>query len=324
MANIQVFEYQNNKVRTVDMDGEAWFVLKDVCGVLDIADHKVVARRLDEDEVCQTPLTDSMGRQQSTTIINESGLYHVILRSDKPEAAPFRRWVTNDVLPAIRKTGSYNAPQLTRSQLLATALIAAHEELEEKDKQIETMKPKALFADAVSASKKSILVGELAKLLSQNGISIGQNRLFDWMRKNSYLIKDPKRSDYNLPTQRSMEMGLFEIKETTIQHSDHVSINRTPKVTGKGQVYFVNLFLRSEKQEPTVPSGFELEVKMKLLQRGMKQTELIQAVQSDTGLFLDDSYLYKILRGERKPEKIIQSICKILEIEQNTENEPQM
>lgn len=207
-------------------------------------------------------------------------------------------------------------PQLTRSQLLATALIAAHEELEEKDKQIETMKPKVLFADAVSASKKSILVGELAKLLSQNGISIGQNRLFDWMRKNSYLIKDPKRSDYNLPTQRSMEMGLFEIKETTIQHSDHVSINRTPKVTGKGQVYFVNLFLKSEKQEPTAPSGFELEVKMKLLQRGMKQTELIQAVQSDTGLFLDDSYLYKILRGERKPEKIIQSICKILEIEQ--------
>ena len=111
-------------------------------------------------------------------------------------------------------------------------------------------------------------------------------------------------------------MGLFEIKETTIQHSDHVSINRTPKVTGKGQVYFVNLFLKSEKQEPTVPSDFELEVKMKLLQRGMKQTELIQAVQSDTGLFLDDSYLYKILRGERKPEKIIQSICKILEIEQ--------
>ena len=207
-------------------------------------------------------------------------------------------------------------PKLTRSQLLATALIAAHEELEEKDKQIETMKPKVLFADAVSASKKSILVGELAKLLSQNGISIGQNRLFDWMRKNSYLIKDPKRSDYNLPTQRSMEMGLFEIKETTIQHSDHVSINRTPKVTGKGQVYFVNLFLKSEKQEPTAPSGFELEVKMKLLQRGMKQTELIQAVQSDTGLFLDDSYLYKILRGERKPEKIIQSICKILEIEQ--------
>lgn len=140
-------------------------------------------------------------------------------------------------------------PQLTRSQLLATALIAAHEELEEKDKQIETMKPKALFADAVSASKKSILVGELAKLLSQNGINIGQNRLFDWMRKNGYLIKDPKRSDYNLPTQRSMEMGLFEIKETTIQHSDHIFINRTPKISGRGQVYFVNLFLKAKKTQ---------------------------------------------------------------------------
>lgn len=248
MANIQVFEYQNNKVRTVDVDGEAWFVLKDVCGVLDIADHKVVARRLDEDEVCQTPLTDSMGRQQSTTIINESGLYHVILRSDKPEAAPFRRWVTNDVLPAIRKTGSYNAPQLTRSQLLATALIAAHEELEEKDKQIETMKPKALFADAVSASSQSILVGEMAKLLSQNGIQMGQNRLFAWMRENGYLIKDRKRTDYNMPTQKSMELRLFEIKETSIAHSDgHTSINKTPKVTGIGQVYFVNLFLKTEK-----------------------------------------------------------------------------
>ena len=250
MANIQVFEYQNNKVRTVDMDGEAWFVLKDVCGVLDIADHKVVARRLDEDEVCQTPLTDSMGRQQSTTIINESGLYHVILRSDKPEAAPFRRWVTNDVLPTIRKTGSYNAPQLTRSQLLATALIAAHEELEEKDKQIETMKPKALFADAVSASSQSILVGEMAKLLSQNGVQMGQNRLFAWLRENGYLIKDRKRTDYNMPTQKSMELHLFEIKETSIAHSDgHTSINKTPKVTGIGQVYFVNLFLRAEKSQ---------------------------------------------------------------------------
>ena len=119
-------------------------------------------------------------------------------------------------------------PQLTRSQLLATALIAAHEELEEKDKQIAELTPKGVFADAVSASKKSILVGEMAKLLSQNGIDIGQNRLFDWLRRNGYLIKDPKRSDYNLPTQRSMEMGLFEIKETTIQHSDHISINRTP------------------------------------------------------------------------------------------------
>lgn len=131
MANIQVFEYQNNKVRTVDVEGEAWFVLKDVCEILrmDTTQLKKVADRLDEDEKGRTLIT-TPGGMQETWIVNESGLYHVILRSDKPEAAPFRRWVTNDVLPEIRKTGSYNAPQLTRSQLLATALIAAHEELE--------------------------------------------------------------------------------------------------------------------------------------------------------------------------------------------------
>ena len=244
MANIQIFEYQNNKVRTVDVDGEAWFVLKDVCAVLGISNNRMAADRLDDDEK-GVSLIDTLGGKQEMVIVNESGLYHVILRSDKPEAAPFRRWVTNDVLPAIRKTGSYNAPQLTRSQLLATALIAAHEELEEKDKQIETMKPKALFADAVSASKKSILVGEMAKLLSQNGIDIGQNRLFDWLRRNGYLIKDPKRSDYNLPTQRSMEMGLFEIKEST--HIDGNGCNvttKTTKVTGKGQQYFINRYLK--------------------------------------------------------------------------------
>ena len=262
----------------------------------------------------ETTAPDSYGREQRTYLMNRDGFTLLAMGFTGKAALEWKLKYIAAFNEMEKKLA--DQPQLTRSQLLATALIAAHEELEEKDKQIETMKPKVLFADAVSASKKSILVGELAKLFSQNGINIGQNRLFDWMRKNGYLIKDPKRSDYNLPTQRSMEKGLFEIKETTIQHSDHVSINRTPKVTGKGQVYFVNLFLKSEKQEPTAPSGFELEVKMKLLQRGMKQTELIQAVQSDTGLFLDDSYLYKILRGERKPEKIIQSICKILEIEQ--------
>lgn len=249
MANIQVFEYQNNKVRTVDVDGEAWFVLKDVCEVLHLGTTAKVAERLDDDEKGMNQI-HTPGGTQNVTVVNESGLYHVILRSDKPEAAPFRRWVTNDVLPAIRKTGSYNAPQLTRSKLLATALIAAHEELEEKDKQIETMKPKALFADAVSASGQSILVGEMAKLLSQNGIQMGQNRLFSWMRENGYLIKDRKRTDYNMPTQKSMELRLFEIKETSIAHSDgHTSINKTPKVTGIGQVYFVNLFLKTEKSK---------------------------------------------------------------------------
>lgn len=136
-------------------------------------------------------------------------------------------------------------PQLSRAELMAQALIAAHEELEHKDRQIAELTPKGIFADAVNASKKSILVGELAKLLCQNSVQIGQNRLFVWMREHGYLIRDPKRSDYNMPTQRAVEQGLFEIKETTVVHSDgHTSINKTPKVTGKGQIYFVNLFLK--------------------------------------------------------------------------------
>ena len=135
-------------------------------------------------------------------------------------------------------------PQLSRAELMAQALIAAHDELEHKDAQIAELTPKGIFADAVSASKKSILVGELAKLLCQNGVQIGQNRLFSWMREHGYLIRDPKRSDYNMPTQRAVEMCLFEIKETTVVHSDgHTRINKTPKVTGKGQIYFVNQFL---------------------------------------------------------------------------------
>lgn len=135
-------------------------------------------------------------------------------------------------------------PQLSRAELMAQALIAAHDELEHKDAQIAELTPKGIFADAVSASKKSILVGELAKLLCQNGVQIGQNRLFSWMREHGYLIRDPKRSDYNMPTQRAVEMCLFEIKETTVVHSDgHTSINKTPKVTGKGQIYFVYQFL---------------------------------------------------------------------------------
>jgi anti-repressor protein len=136
-------------------------------------------------------------------------------------------------------------PQLSRAELMAQALIAAHDELEHKDRQIAKLTPKGIFADAVNASKKSILVGELAKLLCQNSVQIGQNRLFVWMREHGYLIRDPKRSDYNMPTQRAVEHGLFEIKETTVVHSDgHTSINKTPKVTGKGQIYFVNLFLK--------------------------------------------------------------------------------
>lgn len=197
----------------------------------------------------ETTVPDSYGREQRAYLMNRDGFTLLAMGFTGKAALEWKLKYIAAFNEMEKKLAEQ--PRLTRSQLLATALIAAHEELEEKDKRIETMKPKALFADAVSASKKSILVGELAKLLSQNGINIGQNRLFDWMRKNGYLIKDPKRSDYNLPTQRSMEMGLFEIKETTIQHSDHISINRTPKISGRGQVYFVNLFLKAKKTQKT-------------------------------------------------------------------------
>lgn len=191
---------------------------------------------------------DSYGREQRAYLMNRDGFTLLAMGFTGKAALEWKlKYIAafNEMEKKLTEQ-----PQLTRSQLLATALIAAHEELEEKDKQIETMKPKALFADAVSASNQSILVGEMAKLLSQNGIKMGQNRLFQWMRENGYLIKDKKRTDYNMPTQKSMELCLFEIKETSIAHSDgHTSINKTPKVTGIGQVYFVNLFLKTEKSK---------------------------------------------------------------------------
>lgn len=196
----------------------------------------------------ETTVPDSYGREQRAYLMNRDGFTLLAMGFTGKAALEWKLKYIAAFNEMEKKLT--DQPQLTRSQLLATALIAAHEELEEKDKQIETMKPKALFADAVSASNQSILVGEMAKLLSQNGIQMGQNRLFQWMRENGYLIKDKKRTDYNMPTQKSMELRLFEIKETSIAHSDgHTSINKTPKVTGIGQVYFVNLFLKTEKNK---------------------------------------------------------------------------
>ena len=246
MNELQIFNYNGNEVRTIQKDGEPWWVLKDVCEVLDISQAVRVAERLDEDEVSQTHITDSLGRQQSTYI-------NVILRSDKPEAKPFRKWVTSEVLPSIRKHGAYMTPQKIEEALLnpdtiiklATNLKAEREKRMELERQAEKDKPLVTFANSVSVAKASILVGELAKLLKQNGVDMGQNRLFTWMRENGYLISR-KGTDYNMPTQRSMEMELFEIKLTTISHGDgHTSLNKTPKVTGKGQIYFINLFLKA-------------------------------------------------------------------------------
>ena len=191
----------------------------------------------------KTTYTAGTGKQYPLYLMNRDGFSLLVMGFTGKAALEWK----------LKYIAAFNAmekqlaqrPQLSRSELMAQALIAAHDELEHKDRQIAELTPKGIFADAVSASKKSILVGELAKLLCQNGVQIGQNRLFNWMRERGYLIKDPKRSDYNMPTQRAVEQGLFEIKETTVVHSDgHTSINKTPKVTGKGQIYFVNQFVK--------------------------------------------------------------------------------
>ena len=250
MSNIRIFNYNSVEVRTIQNDGEPWFVLRDVCNVLGLGTPARVAERLDPDEVSQTHITDSMGRQQETTIINESGLYNVILRSDKPEAKPFRKWVTSEVLPTIRRHGLYATPDTVEKMLAdPDTTIKLLETIKQEraarlalEAQADADKPKVLFADAVSASHSSILVGDLAKLLRQNGVEIGQNRLFRFLREKGYLCSHGER--YNLPTQRSMDRGWFQVKETTINQPDgSVRITRTVKVTGKGQQYFINLFL---------------------------------------------------------------------------------
>ena len=252
MNELQIFNYNGNEVRTIQKDGEPWWVLKDVCNVLDLSDTNKTAERLDVDELTRIKFVTG-GQNREMLCINESGLYNVILRSDKPEAKPFRKWVTSEVLPSIRKHGAYMTPQKIEEALLnpdtiiklATNLKAEREKRMELERQAEKDKPLVTFANSVSVAKASILVGELAKLLKQNGVDMGQNRLFTWMRENGYLISR-KGTDYNMPTQRSMEMELFEIKLTTISHGDgHTSLNKTPKVTGKGQIYFINLFLKA-------------------------------------------------------------------------------
>ena len=258
MNELSIFNYGQNEVRTVQVNGEPWFVAKDVCAVLELKDHRTSINLLDEDERHTVPVTDALGRNQDTYIVNEPGLYSLILRSRKPEAKTFKRWITHEVLPTIRKTnGVYLSQQKAEEILqdpdliigLAQQVKDLRAKNEHQQKQIEADRPKTIFADAVSASHTTILVGELAKLLHQNGIEIGQNRLFDWLRNNGYLIKR-KGADWNMPTQRSMELGLFQIKERTINEpSGSVRITKTVKVTGAGQLYFVNKFIE-ERDRP--------------------------------------------------------------------------
>lgn len=251
MNELQIFENKDfGKVRTVTLDGAPCFVAADVCRALDIANSRDAVNRLDDDEKNTVVLTDGNRGNPNVTVVTESGLYSLVLGSRKPEAKQFKRWITHEVIPTIRKTGGYvnnddlfvntylpNADDTTKALFRSTL-----ETIRKQNAKIEEYKPKAIFADAVSASKTSILVGELAKILQQNGVAIGQNRLFAWLRNNGYLCCYGER--YNMPTQRSMEMSLFEIKETTINNPDgSIRVSRTVKVTGKGQQYFINKFL---------------------------------------------------------------------------------
>ena len=250
MADMKIWENPEfGELRVVEMDGEPWMVGRDVAQALGYFNvSKAVATHVDSEDKRfeMLPIADAQNGHvlgaTKTTLINESGLYSLVLSSKLPSAKRFRRWVTGEVLPSIRKDGGYikTAPGMTDADIMAKAILLAQKTIEGQKAQIAEMTPKALFADAVSASSTSILVGDLAKLIRQNGMDIGQNRLFDWLRNNGYLIR-AKGMSWNMPTQRSMDLGLFEVKETSITHSDgHISVNKTVKVTGKGQIYFVN------------------------------------------------------------------------------------
>ena len=254
MTDIQIFENPKfGKIRAIEIDGEPWFVGKDVAKILGYAKPlNALAQHVDKDDSLKRGLTDSMGRLQQTIFINESGVYSLAFGSKLPDAEIFTKWVTHEVLPSIRKHGAYISGQedMTPEELIAKALVAAQSILDEKEKQIKkkdeqikVMEPKARFADAVEASDTSILIGELAKILTQNGCQIGQNKLFRILREQKYLCSK-KGAMWNKPTQRAMDMGLFEIKERTITNPDGSTMTTsTTKVTGKGQKYFVNKFL---------------------------------------------------------------------------------
>ena len=253
MNNLKIFENAEfGQVRTVMLNNEVYFVGSDVAKALGYSEpRKAVSRHVEEDDGIKHPITDSLGRTQEMTIINESGLYSLVLSSKLPNAKRFKRWVTSEVLPSIRKHGAYMTEDtlekaLTSPDFLIQLATNLKEEKEKRAKLEEEKKanaPKVLFADAVATSKTSILVGELAKILKQNGVDIGQNKFFTWLRENGYLI-NRKGSDWNMPTQKSMNLGLFEIKETVVTHADgHTTVNKTTKVTGKGQQYFINKLL---------------------------------------------------------------------------------
>ena len=257
MSELQIFNNEEfGAIRTITMKGEPWFVGKDITDKLGYQNgSRDIARHVDAEDQIVIPIPNDI-QKRNMIVINESGLYALIFGSKQENSIRFKHWVTSEVLPSIRKNGGYIAGQdsLSDDELLAKALMVAQNKISERDRiisekqeRIEQMRPKEIFADAVSASKTSILIGDLAKLICQNGFQIGQKRLFDWLRDNGYLMKHG--ASRNMPVQRYVEQGLFEIKESNVQNPDgSVRITRTTKVTGKGQVYFVNKFLDKREE----------------------------------------------------------------------------
>ena len=247
MNEVQIFKSEQfGEIRTAGTADNPMFCLADVCQAIGISNARNVKNRLDEEDVHLVDTPTSGGIQQ-ITFVTESGLYDVIIRSDSEQAKPFRRWVTREVLPSIRKTGSYTARQMSRKEL-AQMIIQQEEEMEvlrlenkQKEEQLTEQKPKVVFADAIVGSKSSCLIGELAKIITQNGYEIGQNRLFAWMRENHYLGTIGEY--YNIPCQKYLEQGLFELKKNVHSQNGQMVTTITPKVTGKGQQYFINKFL---------------------------------------------------------------------------------
>ena len=255
MNKLQEFNFKGNNVRTVQIDNEPYFVGNDVANVLGYSrSRKAIQDHVDNDDKCDVPIQDAIGRNQNTTVINESGLYSLILSSKLPTAKEFKHWVTSEVLPSIRKHGAYLTNSAIENTLtdpdylikLATQLKSEHDGRLIAEQQAKEMKPKAIFADSVSSSKTIISVGDMAKILKSNGINTGRNRFFNWLRDNGYLIRH-KGNDYNSPTQYAMELGLFKVTESShIESNGETHITKTPVVTGAGQQYFVNKFLNTE------------------------------------------------------------------------------
>ncbi len=251
MNNLEIFENPEfGSVRTIVISNEPWFVGKDVANILEYQNGSRDINRHVDSEDRQKAMVFDGNQDKETILINESGLYSLILSSKLPTAKKFKRWVTSEVLPAIRKHGAYLTEQKVEEILtnpdtiikLATQLKEEREARKQAEALNEANRPKVIFAEAVSTSKDGILVGMLAKLLHQNGVKIGQNRLFQWLRDKGYLMK--RGVDKNMPTQRSKELGLFDVKERVVGNPDgSIRLTRPPVVTGKGQVYFVQKFL---------------------------------------------------------------------------------